>query len=191
MKPFVNFTFPSGHVYRVPTSVIAANRAKHYASEFDGDEQRSLKEDTEPLFTSHPNEVNEWAKNNMNWEELADQAFLIRFEGSDPANAWMEATGEVSDGELPGQLRGETLLRQPLEMILATMAAEQSNVNAIYVERPGGANKIAFITIRGPESVVDAYMMMLNHFTHHLAEEATKKEAAATGALVEGSTTTN
>lgn len=68
-------TLPDGSIWAVPVMVIAADRAKHYAHEFDGDVQRSLDEDTMPLFDSDPFEIEDWAVNNMNWSDVESHAF--------------------------------------------------------------------------------------------------------------------
>lgn len=65
---------PDGSKWGVPVEMIARNRAEHYASEFGGDVERSLAEDTIPLFESDDYEVEDWASNNMNWSDVAAQA---------------------------------------------------------------------------------------------------------------------
>lgn len=65
---------PDGSKWGVPMEVIARNRAAHYAHEFDGDVERSMAEDTMPLFESDDYEVKDWAANNMNWSDVAAQA---------------------------------------------------------------------------------------------------------------------
>jgi hypothetical protein len=58
----------------VPLEIIARSRAAHYAGEFGGDTQRSLAEDTQPLFDEDPDEAMDWAVNNMNWWDVAAHA---------------------------------------------------------------------------------------------------------------------
>lgn len=65
---------PDGSKWGVPVEVIARSRATHYAHEFDGDIERSMAEDTMPLFESDDYEVEDWAANNMNWEDVAPYA---------------------------------------------------------------------------------------------------------------------
>lgn len=67
---------PDGSRWRIPVEVIARNRATHYAHEFDGDVERSLNEDTGPLFESDDYEIEDWAANNMNWADV--QAAAVR-----------------------------------------------------------------------------------------------------------------
>ncbi len=66
----------------VIVKIIAENRAKYYAYEFDDDPQRSLDEDTLPLFESDDYEIEVWATNSMNWDDVRDQAVKVE----DPRN---------------------------------------------------------------------------------------------------------
>lgn len=87
-----------GSVWAVPVSIIARNRAEHYASEFDGDVERSLAEDTNPLFEADDYEVRDWAANNMNWKDVAEHAFLVRKAPPlDFQEAWCNGEKAVED----------------------------------------------------------------------------------------------
>jgi hypothetical protein len=60
-----------GSVWGVPVEMIARNRAEFYASEFDGDVEQSLQEDTLPLFRDNGNyEISSWAVGNMDWDDF-------------------------------------------------------------------------------------------------------------------------
>lgn len=74
-KPQIDYwrmivTMPDGSEWAYPVGVIAHNRAKHYAEEFGGDVERSLKEDTIPLFEADAFEIMDWAANNMNEDDV-------------------------------------------------------------------------------------------------------------------------
>lgn len=87
---------PDGSRWSVPILPIARNRARHYASEFDGDIERSLNEDTLPLFRSDDYEVYDWAQNNMNWSDVVDLA--TKEEDPDPVDyqdGWVNGDKEV------------------------------------------------------------------------------------------------
>lgn len=87
---------PDGSIWAVPVEVIAADRAKAYASEFDGDVQRSLNEDTLPLFQSAPFEIEDWAANNMNWDDVKAHAFMhLQSPGTDFQEGWVNGEKEV------------------------------------------------------------------------------------------------
>lgn len=81
-----------GSIWAVPVDVIARDRAKHYASDFDGDVERSLEEDTLPLFAEDPFEIHDWAANNMNWSDVEAHAWRIGFPAAtenDMQEAWV------------------------------------------------------------------------------------------------------
>lgn len=65
---------PDGSRWAVPLMVIATDRAKAYAGEFGDDLERSLSEDTLPLFESDPDDAHDWAANNMNWSDVQAHA---------------------------------------------------------------------------------------------------------------------
>lgn len=71
-------TMPDGSVWAVPVLMVATNRATHYAHKFDGDVERSLVEDTIPLFESDDYEVEDWAVNNMNWSDFDGHQIKIK-----------------------------------------------------------------------------------------------------------------
>lgn len=70
MTKYLRVTMPDGSRWDVPVEAIARNRAANYASEFGGDIDKSLEEDTLPLFEEDPYEVEDWAANNMNWSDV-------------------------------------------------------------------------------------------------------------------------
>ena len=87
-----------GSLWGVPVYVIARDRAKHYASEFGGDVERSLAEDTLLLFEASPHEVKEWAANQMNWSDVARYARKIKdAPPPDFQEAWMTGAIDVID----------------------------------------------------------------------------------------------
>jgi hypothetical protein len=77
MKAFLETTMPDGSIWRVPVEVIARDRATHYAREFGGDIERSLQEDTIPLFETDDYEIEDWAANNMLWEDVQQHAYRV------------------------------------------------------------------------------------------------------------------
>ncbi len=74
MKRNLIVEMPDLSLWAVPVMVIARDRAKHYASEFGGDIERSLNEDTIPMFTDDEYEIADWAVNNMNWSDVKEHA---------------------------------------------------------------------------------------------------------------------
>ena len=94
-KSVLKVTMPDGSVWGVPVSVIAASRAAYYAPEFGGDLERSLKEDTLPLFAEDDYEVADWAANNMNWSDVSAVAKLISSGSVDFEDGWANGEKEV------------------------------------------------------------------------------------------------
>jgi hypothetical protein len=86
---------PDGSKWDVPVSVIAQNRAEYYASEFGGDVQKSLDEDTMPLFAADHYEVEDWAANNMNWSDVERVATLAVAGETDYQEGWVNGGKSV------------------------------------------------------------------------------------------------
>jgi hypothetical protein len=90
-----------GTVWGVPVMAIARNRAAHYAKEFGGDVERSLAEDTVPLFTDANYEISDWARNNMDWSDVEKLATKLRdpppMSASDMQEAWVNGENHVTD----------------------------------------------------------------------------------------------
>jgi len=90
-------TMPDGSQWSVPVRVIAEDRAAYYSDEFDGDAARSLKEDTAPLFEGDSFECADWARNNMNWDDVEEQAIKINAPGEpDYQEGWINGEWKVS-----------------------------------------------------------------------------------------------
>ena len=64
--------------FAVPVSVIAKDRAENYKGEFGDDLDRSLAEDTLPLFEADEYEIMDWAANCMDWKDLKGYAVKFR-----------------------------------------------------------------------------------------------------------------
>lgn len=93
---FLSMTLPDGSKWGVPVEMIARNRATHYANEFDGDVERSLAEDTLPLFEADSYEIQDWAVGNMNWSDfVGHQKKLADATEPDWQEAWLSAAKEV------------------------------------------------------------------------------------------------
>jgi hypothetical protein len=78
---------PDGSKWGVPVEIIARHRAMHYAHEFGGDVERSLAEDTMPIFESDDYEIQDWAVNNMNWSDFKGHQFKLS--DAPPLNLYM------------------------------------------------------------------------------------------------------
>lgn len=88
-------TMQDGSTWGVPVAMIALSRATHYASEFGGDVQRSLAEDTLLLFEAEESAIQDWAKNNMNWSDFdGHQVKVADAPPPDFQEAWV-SSGEI------------------------------------------------------------------------------------------------
>lgn len=98
---YLVITQRDGSLWKVPVDLIARSRATHYAPEFGGDVERSLKEDTMPLFEDDDYEIQDWAANNMNWDEVAPKAAQLRgplpLSLDDFQEAWTNGSKEVME----------------------------------------------------------------------------------------------
>jgi len=98
MHKYLTVKMPDGSVYGVPVEMIARNRAAHYSHEFDGDIERSLKEDTIPLFESDDYEIQDWAVNNMNWSDFdGHQVNISDASKPDFEDAWLVCAKGFAD----------------------------------------------------------------------------------------------
>jgi hypothetical protein len=89
---------PDNSVWAVPVQLIAMNRAESYSKEFDGDIQRSLAEDTLPLFKGSDYEIESWAANNMNWSDVEHAARCVSGGETNFQEGWVNGHKRVMDG---------------------------------------------------------------------------------------------
>lgn len=98
MKEYIAVAMRDGSVWGVPVIEVANSRADHYKSEYGDDLQRSLDEDTLPMFESDNYEILDWARNNMNWSDfmgvkkIRDAAPLTK---EDFTQAWNDGEAEL------------------------------------------------------------------------------------------------
>jgi len=98
MRRLMTVELPDGSVWGVPVELIARNRAAHYAHEFHGDVEISLKEDTIPLFESDDYEIRDWAVNNMNWTDFDDRQVKVSdAPAPDFQEAWLNGEKDFQD----------------------------------------------------------------------------------------------
>ena len=99
-EKYLSIEMPDNSVWVVPVEVIARNRAEYYAHEFGGDVEKSLAEDTIPLFLSDFFEIEDWAANNMDWEDVKGSAFLlVPTKDTDFQEGWVNGEKKILDIE--------------------------------------------------------------------------------------------
>ena len=84
-----------GSIWSIPVAVIAQHRAEYFRDEFGGEIERSLNEDTIPLFEYDDYEVKSWAKHSMNWSDVVDHAMEIEGSKLDYEDGWSNGHMEI------------------------------------------------------------------------------------------------
>lgn len=86
-------TMSDGSKWDIPLWMIIYNRAEYYAGVDSITIEESINEDTIPLFKSDSDEVQEWATNNMNWEDVDGWAELVESrQDLDYQHEWVNPT---------------------------------------------------------------------------------------------------
>lgn len=91
---FLVVTFPTGERYGVPAHIIAQDRATYYAQRDhpDNEEKRSEKLQQELEYAlGETSELIDWAKNNMDWDDLNHHAERLDPPERDLDDLWMDA----------------------------------------------------------------------------------------------------
>lgn len=98
---------PDGSFWAVPIGLIAYNRATCFADEFEGKElsdriEKSLNEDTLPLFEEDNYEIKDWAANNMNWSDVKEFAVQIKVDLPEPdyQEGWVNGEKKIIETAL-------------------------------------------------------------------------------------------
>ena len=99
MHKYMTIAMPDKSIWAVPVEMIARHRAEHYANEFGGDVEKSLKEDTVPIFESDTDEIKDWAVNNMNWADFNGHQIKISSPSLvDFQSGWVDGEKTFIDG---------------------------------------------------------------------------------------------
>lgn len=180
MKNFIHITRPTGHVFEIPTSVVANNRAAAmlaaHPDEF-ADLAAALADTTE-LFAEDSWNIKDCAANNMNWADLQANAKLVRFLPQQDSD-WHEGDWTFQDAPaLLGDLDGEQIMNQPVELVMHTMAATQQLCNVTVLNGDDGQPYGAFALIIGNGQVVGSYIQAMQMVGDHLTRAQTGGDAA-------------
>jgi hypothetical protein len=97
-KGTYRLSMPNGEVWKVPIRIIAMDRARAYSSEYEGSVERSLHEDTLPLFNAQGFEIEDWAKNNMDWSDVETHAIreVEADREKERVDGWSDGEVEIS-----------------------------------------------------------------------------------------------
>lgn len=170
MKAFIQIKLSTGHVYEVPSELIAQNRAAYYhgARPDEFPTLQSALEDTRGLFDD-ASEIKEWAANNMDLEDIRPQAVLVRFTPPDE-QAWHEGEWSYHDQHaMIGELDGDAVMRQPLEATLNVMAASAQLCNVSIINSMDGQPQAAVAVILGNNAALSPFILALQHVANQFA----------------------
>ncbi len=83
--------FRDGSKWSVPAKVIAENRARYFA---DSDPETTFGNEVD-FAMQNDYELTDWAKNNMNWSDVAPHAIRIGDRPADYDEEWTNAEMEI------------------------------------------------------------------------------------------------
>ena len=89
--------FANGDLFAIPARIIAENRANYYA-DLDGYDLNSNEWEAEIITALRDDlEIEDWAGNEMNWNELEPYAIKIDSGEFDYEDGWPDADMELMD----------------------------------------------------------------------------------------------
>lgn len=93
----LNVTFSNGKVFEIPAEVIAKHRAKYYAEkETDSAQEFEERFEEEVAYALEDDfALIDWASNNMDWEDVQDDAVQIRTEPVEKSEEWVNADKDI------------------------------------------------------------------------------------------------
>lgn len=102
MHKYMTIEMPDSSVWAVPVEMIARNRAAYYADQFGDDIEKSLQEDTIPLFEADEEEIEDWAVNNMDWADFHGHQIRVSSPDSvDYQAGWIDGKKGFTDVAIP------------------------------------------------------------------------------------------
>ena len=98
MKKYLLVEMSDFSVWRVPVQVIADSMTDCYVEEC-GEDREKAKAETEQLFTENEYEIEDWAANNMDWDEVKAHAVQVKAGEGDYQEGWINGNKCVTDDE--------------------------------------------------------------------------------------------
>lgn len=171
MKSFTRIAFQGGHIYEVPTAVIAADRTNYYATQDPDRTREQHAAETAMMFASEF-EVVDWAKNNMNWSDIEKHARMIGFTPPDLKAGWDEAELSFHDdrGMPDATSLGERSLAAPLELAIGQAFSEDRRCMILAFQHPDTQHiNTAAVILTGGDDVVKGYIGAISQFDEFLS----------------------
>lgn len=170
MRQFTQISFSTGHVFEVPTNVIAAHRASAMKN-LHGDEFPTIEDamrDSVELFDDEM-QIRDWALNQMNWQgDLQPHARLVRYI---PAPLDMNQT-EWSHHDvqaLVGDLAQDTVLQTPMWTLVSLLAAKHQALSAYTMPDQHGQPYAMVAIAQGGPGIVGFILGLLQQAANHIA----------------------
>lgn len=98
MKKYLLVEMSDFSVWRVPVQVIADAMTDYYVEQC-GEDREKAKAETERLFTESEYEIEDWAANNMDWDEVEPHAVRVSAGEVDYQEGWVNGKKCVTDDE--------------------------------------------------------------------------------------------
>ena len=96
MKKYLLVEMPDFSVWRVPVQVIADAMTDCYVEQCGADREEA-KAEIERLFTEDEYEIEDWAANNMDWDEVRAHAVQVKAGEVDYQEGWINGNKCVTD----------------------------------------------------------------------------------------------
>jgi hypothetical protein len=93
MNKYLRVTMPDGTQWDVPAGLIALDRANYYATTMNE------RDDEYAYALDNPDELLDWAANNMNWADVASEAREVGRESTDYQEGWINGEKEIVEYE--------------------------------------------------------------------------------------------
>jgi hypothetical protein len=174
MKPFIQLAFPSGHVFEVPSSVVADDRTAYYAVSQPERTREQHAAETASLFTSEF-EVVDWLMFNMNWADLEPHAKLIDYRAPDLRAAFDDAVATFESAPAMPDVVSKGVASTVVPIGLAMNQAVASGKGALMLAFQNEDTKrvqFAFLALCGHPDIVEGYIAVCNQFSQHLDSQA-------------------
>ena len=98
MKKYLLVEMSDFSVWRVPVQVIADSMTDYYVKQC-GEDREKAKAETDLLFTENEDEIEYWASENMDWDEVKSHAVRVSNGNVDYRDSWINGIKCVTDNE--------------------------------------------------------------------------------------------
>lgn len=87
---------PDGFTYVIPVMVVAEHKAWRMKQHHDNDFSKAMTKEVLPEFENDKYEIKDWAKNNMNWQDVKEHAIVLKRKAEyDYQEHWVNGEFEI------------------------------------------------------------------------------------------------